>query len=67
MQFMHGRSPILMPNIGIGSLLGDTFLIKHGSGIDRSAAFDVERAQHCVLTLLMGTRARLVPYSLLLD
>jgi AcrR family transcriptional regulator len=50
----------------VGAMLDDLWAVLHGMAtlyLDRSAAFDLERAQHCVLTLLMGTRARLVPKS----
>lgn len=49
-------------------MLDELWAVLHGMAtlyLDRSAAFDLERAQHCVLTLLMGTRARLVPKSFL--
>jgi hypothetical protein len=41
-------------------MLDELWAVLHGMAslyLDRSAAFDLERAQHCVLTLLMGTRA----------
>jgi AcrR family transcriptional regulator len=51
----------------VDALLDDLWAVLHGMAtlyLDRSAAFDLERAQHCVVTLLMGTRAWLVPKSL---
>jgi AcrR family transcriptional regulator len=50
----------------VDALLDDLWAVLHGMAalyLDRSVAFDVERAQHCVVTLLMGTRARLVPQA----
>jgi AcrR family transcriptional regulator len=51
----------------VDAMLDELWAVLHGMAtlyLDRSAAFDLERAQHCVLTLLIGTRARLVPPEL---
>jgi AcrR family transcriptional regulator len=46
------------------AMLDELWALLHGMAslyLDRSAAFDLQRAQNCVLTLFVGTRARLVP------
>jgi len=50
----------------VDAMLDELWAVLHGMAslyLDRSAEFDLERAQHCVLTLLMGTRARSAPES----
>jgi len=51
----------------VDALPDDLWAVLHGMAtlyLNRSAVFDLERVQHCVVTLLMGTRARLVMKSL---
>jgi hypothetical protein len=50
----------------VDAMLDDLWAVLHGMAtlyLDRSAVFDLERAQRCVVTLLIGTRTRLVPKS----
>jgi len=59
---VEGASPL-----DADALLDDLWAVLHGMAtlcLDRSAAFDLERAQQCVVTLLIGTRARLITKSL---
>lgn len=53
--------------VDVDAMLDDLWAVLHGMAtlyLDRSAAFDLVRAQRCVVTLLIGTRARLVGKSL---